>query len=49
LILEDDSLSNVTVTNGTVYNDGSRNIVSGCAVPGLAESFGLDDDSNIPG
>ncbi len=48
LILEDDSFSNVTVTNGTVYNDGSRNIVIGCAVPGLAESLGLDDDSNIP-
>ena len=49
LILDGDSFSNVTVSTGTVYNDGSKNIVIGCALPGLAESLGLKDgDYNIP-
>jgi len=49
LILNGDSFSNVTVSTGTVYNDGSRNIVIGCALPGLAESLGLENsDIDIP-
>lgn len=42
LILDGDSFSNVTVSTGTVYNDGSRNIVIGCALPGLADSLRID-------
>ncbi|MEA4921032.1 MAG: hypothetical protein VB078_08945 [Clostridiaceae bacterium] len=42
LILDGASFSNVTVSTGTVYNDGSRNIIIGCALPGLAESLQLD-------
>ncbi len=49
LILDGDLFSNVTVSTGTVYNDGTRNIVIGCALPGLSDSLGLEDgDYNIP-
>ncbi|HAF27276.1 MAG TPA: hypothetical protein DCG85_08195 [Lachnospiraceae bacterium] len=42
LFLPVDSFSNVSVTNGKVVSDGSRNIVVGLAMPGLKES--LDPD-----
>lgn len=49
LALNNDAFSNVTVTNGTVYNDGSRSIVLGYALPGLANSLALEDeDCKIP-
>jgi len=46
LILNNNSFSNVTVSNGTVYNDGSRNIVVGCALPGLRDSLALEENEN---
>jgi len=42
LALDNDLFSNVTVSSGTVYNDGSRSIVVGYALPGLGESLALD-------
>jgi len=49
LILDNSAFSNVKVTNGTVYNDGSRNIVLGYALPGLSESLDIsDEDFEIP-
>jgi len=43
LTLSNDAFSNVTVSSGTVYNDGSRSIVMGYALPGLAQSLALDE------
>lgn len=49
LILSNDAFSNVTVSSGTVFNDGSRNIVIGYAIPGLSEQLDIDDeDLDIP-
>lgn len=45
LILDDDAFTNVTVSSGTVVNDGTRDIIVGYGMPGLAESLGLDDDA----
>ncbi len=42
LFLPVDNFQNVSVTNGKVVSDGSRNIVIGVAMPGLKES--LDPD-----
>ena len=42
LILPGDNFSNVTIDNGKVINDGSRNIVLGFGVPGLKEDLDLD-------
>lgn len=48
-ILNGDTFNNVSVTNGTVYNDGSRNIVLGCACPGLSDSLNVSESSiDIP-
>ena len=44
VIFNDDDFTNVTVSKGTVYNDGSRNIAVGFAVPGLAKSLDMDAD-----
>ncbi len=49
LILENQSFFNVKVTNGSVYNDGSRNIVIGYALPELSNSLSISkEDFNIP-
>lgn len=43
LLLDNDTASNVTVTNGKTVNDGDRTVVVGMAMPGLNESLGLAD------
>ncbi|SDN80919.1 hypothetical protein [Acetanaerobacterium elongatum] len=49
VVLDNNTFSNVKVTSGTVFNDGSRNIVLGYAVPGLEEELGLTNkDIDIP-
>lgn len=42
LILDSDKFSNVSVTNGKLFNDGSRIAVIGIAFPGLQEDLSLD-------
>ena len=44
MILSTDHFSNVTVDNGKVVEDDSRNIVLGIAMPGLKESLDLSKD-----
>ena len=44
MILSTDNFSNVTVDNGKVISDGSRNIVIGLGMPGMKESLDLSDD-----
>lgn len=44
-ILNNDTFSNVQVSNGKVINDGTRSIVLGFALPGMAESLNLRDDT----
>lgn len=41
LLLDNDSFSDVSVTNGRLINDGDRTAVVGIALPGLAEDLGL--------
>ena len=53
MILPTENFKNVTVTNGKVISDGSRNIAVGMGFPGLAESLKLKDaeetkDLDIP-
>lgn len=49
LVLDNDSFTNVEVTNGRLYNDGGRTAVAGIALPGLRESLDLDpEDIDIP-
>ena len=43
LLLDGETSSNVTVTNGKVVNDGDRNIVVGLAVPGMLGNLDLSD------
>lgn len=42
MILPDEIFSNVTIDNGKVISDGQRSIVLGIAMPGLADSLGLN-------
>ena len=44
-ILNTDNFSNVKVTNGKVISDGSKHIVIGVAMPGLADSLNLKNTS----
>ena len=50
LIMPSETFSNVTVDNGKVINDGSRNVVVAYGMPGLRESLNIDgytsDDSS---
>ncbi|MEG1764035.1 MAG: hypothetical protein RR227_02400 [Oscillospiraceae bacterium] len=49
VILDNENFSNVSVTKGAVVDDGSRNIIVGCALPGMAESLNVTaDDIDIP-
>lgn len=41
-ILDNDDFSNVSVDNGKVIDDGTRNTVVGYALPGLSESLSLN-------
>ena len=42
LILPEEHFSNVSVTNGRMYQDGSRTIAGGLLLPGLSEDLQLD-------
>ena len=44
MILSTDNFANVTVDNGKVISDGSRNIVVGLGMPGMKDSLDLDSD-----
>ena len=41
LLVDNDKMSNVEVTNGKVINSGDKTVVVGMALPGLEESLGL--------
>ncbi len=43
-LLDSDSFTNVSVTNGKLIDDGDHTIVVGMAFPGLQESLDLDSD-----
>lgn len=48
-LLDNDSFTNVEVTNGRIYNDGDRTAVIGLALPGMQENLNLDTgDIEIP-
>ena len=49
MILDNDSFSNITVSNGKIIDDGDRSVVIGFALPGVKESLDLSEDSgDIP-
>jgi len=41
MVLENDVFENVTVTNGKLFDDGSRYIAAGIAFPGLSDALGV--------
>ena len=45
MILPNETFSNVTIDNGKVISDGSRNIVLGFGMPGLKDSLDLDEET----
>lgn len=45
MILPNETFSNVTIDNGKVISDGSRNIVVGFSMPGLKDSLDLDEET----
>ena len=45
MILPSETFSNVTIDNGKVISDGSRNIVVGFGMPGLKDSLDLDEET----
>lgn len=42
-IINDDNNSNISVSNGKVINNGTKNIIIGIATPGLYESLNVND------
>lgn len=48
MILDNDILRNVTITDGKLINNGDNTVVIGCALPGLKESLNIGDELNIP-
>jgi len=44
MLLDNNTFSNVEVSNGKVINDGDRTIVLGFALPGLQENLALDKE-----
>jgi putative membrane protein len=49
VMLDTDKFTNVTVSNGQVVNDGSRDVVIGYALPGVSESLDIaKEDLDIP-
>lgn len=44
MILDNDSFTNVEVSNGKLINDGDRTIVAGIAFPGLQDNLAVDSD-----
>lgn len=50
VMLDNESFSNVSVTNGRLYNDGDRTAVIGLALPGMQDNLDLDpEDVELPG
>ena len=49
LMVDNDKMSNVQVTNGKVINSGDKTVVVGMALPGLEESLGLADLTDSDG
>lgn len=49
LMVDNDKMSNVEVTNGKVINSGDKTVVVGMALPGLEESLGLADLTDSDG
>ncbi len=49
LLVDNDKMSNVEVTNGKVINSGDKTVVVGMALPGLEESLGLADLTDSDG
>ena len=47
LFLDSENFSDVTVENGKVISDGDRFIIVGLGMPGLTESLGLDEDTEL--
>lgn len=45
MILPNETFSNVTIDNGKVISDGSRNIVVGFGIPGLKDGLDLDEET----
>ena len=45
MILPNETFSNVTIDNGKVISDGSRNIVVGGGMPGRKDSLDLDEET----
>ena len=45
MILPNETFSNVTIDNGKVISDGSRNIVVGFGMPGLKDNLDLDEET----
>ena len=45
MILPNETFSNITIDNGKVISDGSRNIVVGFGMPGLKDSLDLDEET----
>ncbi len=49
MILDNDSFTNVEVSNGKLVNDGDRTVVMGFALPGMQENLNIDaDELEIP-
>lgn len=49
MVLDNDTFSNVKVTNGKIVNDGDRSVVMGLAMPGMQESLGISKkDVELP-
>lgn len=49
MLLDNNTFTNVEVSNGKVINDGDRTIVIGLAFPGLQENLGIDkEEFEIP-
>ena len=44
MLLDNEVFTNVEVSNGRLFNDGSRTIVAGMAFPGLKSSLGLAEE-----
>ena len=49
LLVDNEKMSNVEVTNGKVINSGDKTVVVGMALPGLEESLGLADLTDSDG
>jgi len=44
MLLDNDSFTNIEVTNGKIINDGDRTAVIGIALPGMQENLAIDEE-----